>query len=139
MSSVTQKKFQFRNNVKHTNGPTKPLEAYIPNNEEDFSLQYYRRPTRLRSYPPIYPHAKLPQHLAQYMAEVHTKNFSTMEEMENAVRSLPVSPNDQKVILQRLQFLYGRNMNEGHRRRNERSTRKNNRRSRTNGHFKPAS
>jgi len=129
MSSATIQKFQFRNNVKQTNGPSKPMETYVPNNEDDFHLQYYRRPTRLRSYPPIYPHAKLPQHLAQYMTEVQTKNFSTMEEMKEAVRSLHVSPNDQQLMFKKLQFLYGRNMNEAYRRRNERHTRKNNRRS----------
>ena len=104
------KKLTFRKNVKLTNGKTSTMKRYVPNNNENIELRNYRRSVT-RTFPaPSFPFAKIKPNMATHIAKLMAKNISNMDELENEVYSLDLSPEDKRVILTRMRYLYGNNL-----------------------------
>ena len=104
------KKLTFHENVKLTNGKTSTMKRYFPTNEGNAELRNSRRSAPKTFPAPSFPFAKIKPSVAPYLAQIMAKNISTMDELEDEVYSLDVSPEDKGVILTRMKYLYGNNL-----------------------------
>ena len=104
------KRLTFRENVKLTNGKTSTMKRYVPNNDDTMELRNYRRSVK-RTFPaPSFPFAKIKPSMATHIAKIMAMNISNMDELENEVYALDLSPEDKRVILTRMRYLYGNNL-----------------------------
>lgn len=113
MDQLSTKTLTFHENAKLTNGKTstvKRLKRYTPMNENNANLQNYRRSVPTTFPSASFPFVKIKPNMAPHIAKVMSKNITTMDELENEVYSLDVSPEDKGVILTRMKYLVGNNL-----------------------------
>lgn len=103
------KKLTFHENAKLTNGKTSKMKRYVPN-FDNVELRNYRRPVPKTFPSASFPFAKIKPNMAPHIAKIMAKNISNMDELENEVYSLNLSPEDKGVILTRMKYLYGNNL-----------------------------
>jgi len=104
------KRLSFHKNTKLTNGKTSKLKRYFPNTENNANWQNYRRSAPKTFPSPSFPSARIKPSMATHIANIMSKNMSTMDELEDEVYSLNLDPEDKKVILTRMKYLYGNNL-----------------------------